>query len=32
MEGFELELRFIVELSSVEEDEEPVRSWGFCGG
>ena len=31
MKGFELELRLVVELGGVEEDEEVVRSWGFCG-
>ena len=32
MEDFELELRLVVELGGVEEDEEVVGSWGFCGG
>ena len=32
MEGFELELRLVVELGGIEEDEEVVGSWGFCGG
>ena len=32
VEGFELELRLVVELGGVEEDEEVVGSWGFCGG
>ena len=31
MEGFELELRLVVELGGVEEDEEVVGPWGFCG-
>ena len=29
VEGFELELRLVVELGGVEEDEEVVGSWGF---
>ena len=32
VEGFELELRLVVELGGVKEDEEVVESWGFCGG
>ena len=32
MEGFVLELQLVVELGGVEEDEEVVGSWGFCGG
>ena len=32
IEGFELELRLVVELGGVKEDEEVVESWGFCGG
>ena len=32
VEGFELDLRLVLELGGVEEDEEVVGSWGFCGG
>ena len=32
IEGFELELRLVVELGGVEEDKEVVGSWGFFGG
>ena len=32
VEGFELELRLVVELGGIEEDEEVVGSWGFRGG
>ena len=32
MKGFELELRLVVELGGVEEDEEVIGSWGFRGG
>ena len=32
VEGFELELRLVVELGGIEEDEEVVGSWGFYGG
>ena len=31
IEGFELELRLVVELGGVEEDKEVVGSWGFFG-
>ena len=32
IEGFELELRLVVELGGVEEDKEVVGSWGFFEG
>ena len=32
VKGSELELRLVMELDGVEEDEEVVGSWGFCGG
>lgn len=32
MEFLEVELRLVVELMSVEEYEDRVWPWGFCGG